>query len=278
MTGDNQAIFFYSRHPISAAIIRAKLVESHGSLNALRPDDLLPHDQDHYGGLAANDALARESGMTQSMRVADFCAGLGGPARYFAARYGVDVTGVDLTPDRVKGGNALTQLVGLQDQVRIVEGDVTAVPLPDAAFDVVVSQEAFLHVPDRGKTIREAYRILKPGGRIAFTDLTAHAVLSPDDAALLWEGMAILTPESPNSYRTKVTDAGFRIVSEFDRTEELGQILTERLAMYQKLRSEAERAGTPPGHDAFHRSYIRFADLSRERILGGIRLVGQKPA
>jgi SAM-dependent methyltransferase len=278
MTADSQAVFFYSRHPISAAIIRAKLVESRGSLQGLRPGDLFPHDQDHYGGLDANDALARAAGMTAGIKVADFCAGLGGPARYFAQRYGVDVTGVDLTPDRVAGGNALTRLVGLQDRVRIIEGDVTAVPLPDASFDLVVSQEALLHVPNRGQAIREAYRILKRGGRLAFTDLIAHAALTPDDAALLWEGMAILTPESPDSYRAKVTDAGFRVISEFDRTDELGAILTERLAMYQKLRAEAERAGTPPGHDAFHLSYIRFAELSRTRILGGVRMVAEKPA
>jgi ubiquinone/menaquinone biosynthesis C-methylase UbiE len=273
---DNQAIFFYSRHPISAAIVRAKLLEARGDLDKVKPEDLFPHDQDHYGGLAANDALAAAAGMASGIRVADFCAGIGGPARYFAARFGADVTGVDLTPDRVAGGNGLTRLVGLEDRVRIVEGDVTAVPLPDDSFDAVVSQEALLHVPDRAQAIREAYRILKPGGRFAFTDLVAHAPLAPDDAVLLWEGMAILTPESIASYRRKVTDAGFRIVSEFDRTDELGAILAERLAMYRKLRREAEAAGTPAGHDAFHRSYIRLADLAAKRILGGVRLAAVK--
>ncbi len=272
----NQAISFYSRHPISAAIVRAKLLEARGNLDNVRPEELFPHDQDHYGGLAANDALAAAAGMVPRMRVADFCAGIGGPARYFAARYDVDVTGVDLTPDRVSGGNSLTRLAGLEDRVRIVEGDVTAAPLPNDSFDAVVSQEAFLHVPDRARAIREAHRMLKPGGRLAFTDLVAHAPLAADDAALLWEGMAILSPETLASYRAKVAGAGFRIVSEFDRTDELGEILADRLAMYQRLRQEAEAAGTPAGHDAFHRSYIRFADLAAKRILGGVRLAAVK--
>ena len=51
------AIDFYDRHPISAQIILAKLVAARGTLEGLTPDDLFPHDQDHYGGLAANDAL-----------------------------------------------------------------------------------------------------------------------------------------------------------------------------------------------------------------------------
>jgi hypothetical protein len=53
-----QAIYFYTRHPISAAIILTKLREARGHLDDVRPDELFAHDQDHYGGLAANDALA----------------------------------------------------------------------------------------------------------------------------------------------------------------------------------------------------------------------------
>jgi ubiquinone/menaquinone biosynthesis C-methylase UbiE len=128
---------------------------------------------DHYGGLDANDALAKRAGIGKGT-VVDFCAGLGGPARYFAHCYGADVTGIELTPARVKGAQELTRRVGLQDNVRIVEGNVMEVPLPAASFDVVVSQEALLHVPDKERTLAEAYRILKPGGCIVFTDWVAH--------------------------------------------------------------------------------------------------------
>ena len=89
------------------------------------------------------------AGIGKGTRVVDFCAGLGGPARYLACRYGADVTGIELTPARVKGAEELTRLVGLQQNVRIIEGNVLRVPLPDASFDVVVSQEALLHVLDK---------------------------------------------------------------------------------------------------------------------------------
>jgi hypothetical protein len=46
--------------------------------------------------------------------------------------------------------------------------------------------------------------------------------------------------------------------------------------MYQALREEARRAGTPMGHDAFHESYIRFVDLIQECKLGGVRIVASK--
>lgn len=71
------AIDFYERHPISADIIKAKLLAARGNLTGISPDELFPHDQDHYGGLDANDALARRAQIGPGMRVADFCAGLG---------------------------------------------------------------------------------------------------------------------------------------------------------------------------------------------------------
>lgn len=276
MNDTAQAIYFYTRHPISAAIIFAKLRAARGNLDGVRPEELFAHDQDHYGGLAANDALAAAARIGPGIRVADFCAGLGGPARYLAHKYGVDVTGIELTPARVVGAAELTALVGLQDRVRVLEGNVMDVPLPDASMDAVVSQEAFLHVPDKGRALAEAYRILKPGGRLAFTDWTPDAPLSAADADLLWRGMAAQTLQSVASYRALLERAGFRIVAVDDLTAAWGVILAERLAMYQKLRREAEAAGTPPGHDAFHESYVRFVALVQSGELGGARFTAEK--
>ena len=58
-----QAIFFYSRHPITVEIILSNLRASRGNLDGLRPEDLYPHDQDHYGGLDANDVLVAATGI-----------------------------------------------------------------------------------------------------------------------------------------------------------------------------------------------------------------------
>src|SRR5437763_16764778 len=143
-----QTRYFNDLHPISCDIILAKLRKSRGHLDDLRPDDLFSHDQDHYGGLAATDELARGGQITSGTRVADFCAGLGGTVRYLAHKYGANVTGIELTPSRVAGAQELTRRVGLHGTARIVEGNVMDVPLPDASIDAVVCQEAFCHVPD----------------------------------------------------------------------------------------------------------------------------------
>jgi sarcosine/dimethylglycine N-methyltransferase len=276
-TDIRSAIDFYERHPISSQIILAKLNASRGHLNDVAPEELFPHDQDHYGGLDANDALAQRAGIGKGTRVVDFCAGLGGPARYFAHRYGADVTGIELTPARVRGAEELTGLVGLQQNVRVIEGNVLQVPLPDASYDVVVSQEALLHVPDKQRTLLEAFRILKPQGRIAFTDWVAHRPLSDSDSKLMWQGMAVADLYSLQTYADVIRSAGFMVCSIEDLTVEWGVILKQRLAMYQKLREEARAANTPAGHDTFYESYVRFVNLVNNAVLGGGRFVGEKP-
>ena len=257
----SQTIYFFDRHPISYDIILAKLRTSRGHLDGLRPEELFPHDQDHYGGVAATDELARGAQIGNGTRVADFCAGLGGTVRYLAHKYGANVTGIELTPARVAGAQELTKRVGLQEVACVIEGNVLEAPLADASMDAVVSQEAFCHVPDLKTALAETFRILRKDGRLAFTDWVANQPLAVDDAQLMWEGMAIQPLRSIPEYRSLVESVGLRVISSKDLTEEWGPILKERLAMYQRLREEARQAGTPMGHDAFHKSYVRFVEL-----------------
>ncbi len=276
MTATTAAIAFYQRHPISAAQITARLEALRGSLDGLTPPDLFDHDQDHYGALAANDALAAAARITAGDKVADFCAGLGGPARYYAHIYGVSVTGIELTPARVEGAAALTRLVGLEDRVRVIEGNVMAVPLDDASLDVVVSQEAFLHVPDTASAVSEAHRILKPGGRFAFTDWVLHQPMTDEDTEIMWQGQAVQDLQSTDSYRALLTAAGFTVTDVEDLTGDWGPILEKRFAMYRNLREETQKAGTPSGDDAFYRSYERLVALVKSGTLGGGRFSARK--
>ena len=272
----SQTVYFYNRHPISCAIILAKLQASRGHLDGLRPEELFPYDQDHYGGLAATDELAREAQISKGSHVADFCAGLGGTVRYLAHKYGANVTGIELTPVRAAGAQELTKRVGLQEIARVIEGNVLEVPLADESMDAVVSQEAFCHVPHLKRALVEAFRILRKDGRLAFTDWIANEPLSVDDAQLMWDGMATQPLRSIPDYCGLVESSGLRVLSKDDLTDDWGPILKERLAMYQRLREEARQAGTPVGHDAFHKSYVRFVELIQQRKMGGVRIVAVK--
>ena len=139
----SQTVYFYNRHPISCEIILTKLRASRGHLDGLRPEELFPYDQDHYGGLAATDELAQRAQVNNGSRVADFCAGLGGNVRYFAHKYGADVSGIELTPARVAGAQELTKRVGLQGIARVIEGNVLEVPLLTRAWTLSSAKKCF---------------------------------------------------------------------------------------------------------------------------------------
>src|SRR5260370_14670003 len=74
---------FYDRHPISEQQVLAAVARRRGDdLSRLTPDELFEFDQDHYGGLAAVDALARPAGITAARPVLDACPGPARPAPF----------------------------------------------------------------------------------------------------------------------------------------------------------------------------------------------------
>jgi len=272
----SHVIAFYNRHPISRDQILASVRERRGNIDALQPEDLYPHDQDHYGGLEAVDALAQRIGARPGLDVVDLCAGLGGPARYLAAHYGVNVVCVELNAKRAAGARELTHRVGLTRRVRVVRGDAQRIPLKNDCVDAIISQEALLHVPDKGTAIHEAHRVLSPGGLLAFTDWALPAPLPQADLEVMWQGIAAQTVQTYESYRALIRGAGFQLRSEEDLTEHWGVILAERFRMYTELRDVTGRAGNPQGDDAFYTAYARFVTLVQTRQLGGVRIVAQK--
>jgi sarcosine/dimethylglycine N-methyltransferase len=276
MKNKDHVLAFYSRHPISHEQILASVTAQRGHLRALVPEDLFAFDQDHYGGLAMVDSLAERAQIRSGSQVADFCAGLAGPARYLAHKYGALMTCIELNPHRASGSSDLSERVGLARLVRVVRADVMRVPLLAQSMDAVISQEALLHVPDKRKVLSEAYRVLKPGGRLTFTDWATHHPLDESDIQSMWRGIAAQSVQSFVSYPQLLQDVGFRNVQTEDLTAAWAGILEDRFAMYRRLREETKRLGTPSGDDDFYRSYARLVALVQSGTLGGGRFTAQR--
>ncbi len=134
-------------------------------------DDLKPVDEFHTGGLEATDALLSQLEITPETRVLDIGCGLGGTARHIVHRYGAHVTGIDLTPLFVEVGNALNARVHLDEAIDLKVASATALPMKDAAFDLVTMFHVGMNIADKEHLFAEAARVLKPGGRFALFDV-----------------------------------------------------------------------------------------------------------
>src|SRR5271169_3074411 len=99
-------------------------------------------------------------------RVLDVACGTGVVAITAALR-GAKVAGLDLTPALIERARKNADIAGVD--VEFIEGDAEALPYPDGSFDVVLSQYGHMFAPRPAVAVREMLRVLKKGGRIAFS-------------------------------------------------------------------------------------------------------------
>src|SRR3954453_20987874 len=157
-----------------APVVLDALRESGRPDDRIGIDDLAGIDEFHALGRPATMALADLAGIERGAEVIDVGAGLGGPARFLAVRYGARVTAVEPTRRFRDACAELTRRAGLHDMVRAVDGTATDLPVADASMDVAWLQAVAISVADKHAMARERRRVLRPGGRLAFFDSFAR--------------------------------------------------------------------------------------------------------
>ena len=276
-THSNLVNVFYNTHPISESQVLDKLAQTGADTSILTVELLQHHDQDHFGGLAATDALARHAKINESTHVLDLCCGLGGPARYLAYHHGCRVTGVDMNTDRLAGAVRLTERTKLQDRVLFHHANALQTGLADETFDVIVSQEAFCHIPDKKTLIAECVRLLKPGGCIVYTDILARNSMTNEIRSRLENEMAFSELSTLEQYCHLLEEKGCQVVKVEDLSDDWAQILIDRLAMYRSLKEQTVSSFGLAHFQKWDRTYSFFVDLYRSGELGGGRFMARKP-
>ena len=267
---------FYLTHPISLRQILDKLKAEGISLEDLHEDLLQAHDQDHFGGVAANDVLADFAGLHAGTKVLDLCCGLGGPARYLAQNYGCCVTGLDLTESRVDGARALTRMTGLSERVGFVQGNALEMPFGEASFDVVIGQEAFCHIADKGRLIDECARVLRRGGRLAFTDILATGETTRATRERLEREMTFHALNTQGDYLQSMEGAGLVVDCFEDLSRTWEAILVDRLAMYRGLKAQTVAAFGEAHFRKWDEAYAHFVACYASGELGGGRFLARR--
>jgi arsenite methyltransferase len=117
--------------------------------------------------------------------------------------------GLDMTDEMLALARANQQKSGVEN-VEFLRGEIEQIPLPDNSVDVIISNCVINLSADKDRVLREAFRVLKPGGRFAVSDVVTRGDIPTEirKNVLLWVG-CVAGALDENEYRTKLAAAGF---------------------------------------------------------------------
>ena len=121
--------------------------------------------------------------------------------------------GLDMTDEMLALARENQRKSGIEN-VEFLKGEIEHIPLPDNAVDVIISNCVINLSADKERVLREAFRVLKPGGRFAVSDVVTRGAMLPEirEHVLLWVGCVAGALEE-NEYRSKLTSVGFEDVT-----------------------------------------------------------------
>src|SRR6202163_4526636 len=117
--------------------------------------------------------------------------------------------GLDMTDEMLALANENKRKAGVEN-VEFLKGEIENIPLPDNSVDVIISNCVINLSADKAKVLREAFRVLKPGGRFAVSDVVTRGEMLPEirESVLAWVG-CVAGALDETEYRSKLTAAGF---------------------------------------------------------------------
>jgi len=269
----------YREHPFQKRTILARLARQRRDLAGLNELDLAIDrqteitDQNHIGGAEVVSELAAAARVSADSTVIDLGSGLGGSARLLAHMYGCRAWAIESHELRHREAVELTAMVGLEDKVTLVHGDVLTCSPPVADVDVVWGQSMWAHFADPTPLLARWVPTLRRGGRVAFED--SYARRRPRNAAeetlfadleKAWQ--AHLLPLA--AWRRVFRASGCRLLSTADLTG-------THAAYLSRLRRASRRwpPGDLPAREAT--SWKLAARALRAGLIGYVRIVATRP-
>lgn len=248
------------------AVIDAGWAKARAQSDAPPVDQLAGVDEFHIGGRLATEMVCQQMELKGGLKILDVGCGLGGAARFMAAHYGAEVEGVDLTPEFVEVGNALTQEAGLGAEVRLMRASALNLPQEDASFDRASMFHVGMNIEDKVALFAEISRVLKPGGLLAVYDVMKVGAEALDYPVAWAKDESTSFVATVAVYQSAIEAAGLS-VNAIDAKKELG------LEFFARMKARMAESGPPPlglhilmGQDAGVKAGNMAAGIARGAI------------
>jgi SAM-dependent methyltransferase len=198
----------------------------------------------------------------------DVACGSGGPMLHLVRLADCGAVGVELYEEAVAAGRRAAVDAGLEERVTFACVDAgRRLPFESESFDAVLCVDAINHLPDRGGVLTEWARLLRPGGRVLFTDpVVPTGPLSSEEIAIRASiGYFLFLP--PGENERVLTEAGLEVVSVEDTTAHLAEIARRRFDARASHAAELVRVEGGEAFDGRQRFFDLVATLAHQRRL-----------
>ncbi|MEP7112573.1 MAG: methyltransferase [Ilumatobacteraceae bacterium] len=239
----------------------------------LTVEQLTPFDNYHYFGTDAVDEAIVALGLKPGMRVLDIGSGIGGPARYIAARSGARVTALELQPDLDVLAANLTERCGLANLVEHRCGDI--LDGLGEEYDAVISFLCFLHIADRRRLLAACRASLAMGGGMYIEDFAKRREPTVDEAGLLQVKVQCPVLPSPAEYVVQLRAAGFVDIHVDDVTSQWSDFTASRLAEFRAARARNVSVHGLEIVDGLDDFYATVACLFDTGVISGLKLLAR---
>jgi len=179
--------------------------------------------------------------LDENTRVIDLGGGFSGSARYLAGKFGCKIVVVNLSEVENQRGRRMNKEQNLDHLIEVVDGSYDNLPFGDNEFDIVWSQDAFLHSDNPGKVMEEAARVLKSGGEMIFTDPMKRDDCKNEEIKPILERLNLPSMSSPSLYKELAQKNGLVLKNFEDQTSNLTRHYTRVLEVTEEREDQIKQ-------------------------------------
>jgi SAM-dependent methyltransferase len=215
--------------------------------------------------------------LSPSCRLLDLACGSGKPTLRIAQKTGCRVSGLDLHTKGIASAQASAKELGYEGRADFRAGDAAArLPFEECGFDAITCIDAINHLPDRPRVLKEWRRVLKPGGRLLFTDpiVLTGQMTSEEIAIRASIGLFVFVPAGLDE--ALLEQAGFEVEHVEDRTQSMAENAAGWFDARSKRESDLRAIEGDETFDGQQRFLETAAVLAKERRLSRIAILARK--